>query len=77
MRWTPAFKSKPVYDGFGLWLAARRLNRGRFIWTDGQTAIAMPINVEQLRALVTELPWKALMGWTSAFKMARKCHNEE
>jgi transposase len=49
-----------VYDGFGLWLAARRLNRGRFIWTDGQTAIATPINAEQLRALVTGLPWKTL-----------------
>lgn len=49
-----------VYDGFGLWLAARRLNRGRFIWTVGQTAIAMQINAEQLRALVTGLPWKTL-----------------
>lgn len=49
-----------VYDGFGLWLAARRLNRGRFIWTDGRTAIAMPINAEQLGALVAGLPWKTL-----------------
>lgn len=49
-----------VYDGFGIWLAARRLNKGRFVWTDGQTAVAVPINAEQLRALVTGLPWKTL-----------------
>ncbi|WP_201771167.1 IS66 family insertion sequence element accessory protein TnpB, partial [Ralstonia pickettii] len=29
-----------VYDGFGIWLAARRLNKGRFIWTNGDQAIA-------------------------------------
>jgi transposase len=23
-----------VYDGFGIWLASRRLNKGRFTWTD-------------------------------------------
>ena len=22
-----------VHDGFGIWLAARRLNRGRFVWS--------------------------------------------
>jgi transposase len=49
-----------VYDGFGIWLAARRLNRGRFVWTDGTTAIAIALNAEQLRALVTGLPWKTL-----------------
>lgn len=49
-----------VYDGFGIWLAARRLNRGRFVWTDGQTAITMPINAQQLSALVAGLPWKTL-----------------
>jgi transposase len=49
-----------VYDGFGIWLAARRLNKGRFVWTDGQTAIAVAINAEQLRALVIGLPWKTL-----------------
>jgi transposase len=49
-----------VYDGFGIWLAARRLNKGRFVWTDGQTAIAVGLNPEQLRALVTGLPWQTL-----------------
>lgn len=49
-----------VYDGFGLWLAARRLNKGRFVWTDGQTAMTLPLNTEQLQALVAGLPWKTL-----------------
>lgn len=25
-----------VHDGFGVWLACRRLNQGRFHWTEGQ-----------------------------------------
>ncbi|MFX3546434.1 IS66 family insertion sequence element accessory protein TnpB [Ralstonia mannitolilytica] len=28
-----------VYDGFGIWLAARRLNKGRFIWTNGEPVL--------------------------------------
>lgn len=49
-----------VYDGFGIWLAARRLNKGRFVWTNGHEAIAVALNSEQLRALVTGLPWQTL-----------------
>lgn len=49
-----------VYDGLGVWLAARRLNKGRFVWTNGEQAIALPLNPEQLRALVTGLPWRTL-----------------
>ncbi|WP_321900121.1 IS66 family insertion sequence element accessory protein TnpB [Paraburkholderia heleia] len=47
-----------VYDGFGILLAARRLNKGRFIWTNGDQAIAAALNPEQLQALVTGLPWQ-------------------
>lgn len=49
-----------VYDGFGIWLASRRLNKGRFAWTDGQTGMSMPLNADQLHALVTGLPWQTL-----------------
>ena len=49
-----------VHDGFGIWLAARRLNKGRFIWTNGDQAIATALNPEQLQALVTGLPWQTL-----------------
>lgn len=34
------------YDGFGIWLAARCLKRGRFVWTDGATAIIVPLNAQ-------------------------------
>lgn len=49
-----------VYDGFGIWLAARRLSKGQFVWTNGPTAIALPLGPEQLRALVIGLPWQTL-----------------
>ncbi|WP_338910192.1 IS66 family insertion sequence element accessory protein TnpB [Mycetohabitans rhizoxinica] len=49
-----------VYDGLGIWLAARRLNKGRFIWTNGNQAIATALNLAQLRALITGLPWHTL-----------------
>ena len=46
-----------VHDGFGLWLASRRLHQGRFappkIWQDKQIELCS----EQLNALVTGLPW--------------------
>jgi transposase len=49
-----------VYDGFGIWLAVRRLNKGRFVWIDGHSAIAVALNPEQLQALVIGLSWKTL-----------------
>ena len=51
-----------VYDRFGLWLAARRLNRGRFIWADQVDAPSVGLNTDQLNALVTGLPWKTLVA---------------
>jgi len=46
-----------VHDGFGLWLAARRLHQGRFasakIWQPEQIELCR----EQLDALVIGLPW--------------------
>jgi transposase len=48
-----------VYDGFGIWLAQRRLNQGRFVWADRSTGV-IGLNADQLRALVTGLPWKTL-----------------
>lgn len=47
-----------VHDGIGVWLAARRLNVGRFVWPrDGNTlALSQP----QLDALVLGLPWQRI-----------------
>lgn len=49
-----------LYDGFGIWLAARRLNKGRFVWSNGHETISIGLNPEQLRALVIGLPWQTL-----------------
>ena len=49
-----------VYDGLGIWLAARRLNKGRFTWVTDTNAMSVGLNDEQLRALVSGLPWKTL-----------------
>lgn len=48
-----------VHDGLGVWLAARRLNQGRFVWPrPGQEHVSL--NDEQLQALVVGLPWHRL-----------------
>ena len=46
-----------VHDGFGLWLAARRLHRGRFVPARIWQRHPLELNTEQLRALVVGLPW--------------------
>lgn len=46
-----------VHDGFGIWLAARRLHQGKFVWTAAgppQAELSRP----QLDALVLGLPWQ-------------------
>ena len=49
-----------VHDGLGIWLAARRLHQGRFVWPGPGTTV-QHISREQLDALVMGLPW-ARMG---------------
>ena len=47
-----------VHDGIGVWLAARRLNVGRFVWPkDGST---LSLTRPQLDALVLGLPWQRI-----------------
>ncbi len=47
-----------VHDGIGVWLAARRLNTGRFVWPqDGHT---LTLTRAQLDALVLGLPWQRI-----------------
>jgi transposase len=47
-----------VCDGFGIWLAARRLHQGRFVWTALRSGDAVVIDARQLQALVIGLPWQ-------------------
>lgn len=48
-----------VHDGIGVWLAARRLNAGRFVWaTDASSTLQL--SRTQFDALVLGLPWQRL-----------------
>lgn len=51
-----------VHDGFGVWCAARRLNKGSFEWPRVATSGAAPIALtrDQFDALVVGLPWQRL-----------------
>ena len=48
-----------VHDGIGVWLAARRLNSGRFAWPR-DTGGTLALTTQQLDALVLGLPWQRL-----------------
>ncbi len=48
-----------VHDGIGAWLAARRLNSGKFVWPR-EGAFTPPLNGPQFDALVLGLPWQRL-----------------
>ena len=73
-----------VHDGIGIWLAARRLHRGKFVWPapgDEQ----WQLESDQLQALVLGLPWQpweapASSPWSEAalqsvdLRMTAQCH---
>jgi transposase len=46
-----------VHDGIGIWLCARRLHQGRFIWVRAESGPRLTISIEQLQALLIGLPW--------------------
>lgn len=48
-----------VHDGIGIWLAARRLHQGKFIWPMANGP-SLALQRQQLDALVMGLPWQRL-----------------
>jgi transposase len=48
-----------VHDGIGVWLAARRLNSGKFNWPRDLTG-TLTLTHAQLDALVLGLPWQRI-----------------
>lgn len=48
-----------VHDGIGVWLAARRLNSGKFVWPK-DTAATASLSRAQFDALVLGLPWQRI-----------------
>ena len=51
-----------VHDGFGVWCAARRLNKGSFEWPRGGAVDTVPVALTkyQFDALILGLPWQRL-----------------
>ena len=48
-----------MHDGIGVWLAARRLNSGKFAWPRNMTG-TLTLSREQLDALALGLPWQRI-----------------
>ena len=57
-----------VHDGLGIWLSARRLYQGRFVWERSQTSIRISLTRAQFDALVIGLPWQRV-GTESAIAL--------
>jgi transposase len=49
-----------VHDGIGIWLAARRLHQGKFVWPMESASQQLSLNRVQFDALVLGLPWQRM-----------------
>ena len=49
-----------VHDGIGIWLAARRLHQGHFVWPAAGAPARLSLSRAQLEALILGLPWQRI-----------------
>lgn len=49
-----------VHDGIGIWLCARRLHQGHFVWPTSQGMPQIALSRAQFDALVLGLPWQRI-----------------
>jgi len=47
-----------VWDGSGLWVCAKRLEKGRFRWPEAGNVRSVTMRAEELAMLVNGLDWK-------------------
>ena len=50
--------SSTSYDGSGLWVCAKRLEKGRFRWPESDGVRSVTMRAEELAMLVNGLDWK-------------------
>jgi hypothetical protein len=50
--------SSTSYDGSGLWVCAKRLEKGRFRWPEADNVRSVTMRAEELAMLVNGLDWK-------------------
>lgn len=48
-----------VHDGIGIWLSARRLHQGKFVWPK-DSGTTLSLTPPQFDALVLGLPWQRI-----------------
>lgn len=58
-----------IHDGIGVWLCARRLHQGRFIWASAASGTQVAISHEQLQALLIGVAWWR-MGAEASIRVA-------
>ena len=49
-----------VHDGIGIWLSARRLHQGHFVWPAAGAPARLSLSRAQLEALILGLPWQRI-----------------
>ena len=59
-----------VYDGTGLVLVTKRLEKGRFVWPSPATDGVVQLSALQLSVLLSGLPWERLRAWPVPRPMA-------